>query len=83
MVRALEKLEEYASNLPFPHQSQVKGADRLRELRPRAGKSQWRALYRRVGARMVVAAVGPEALANPRGFRSAVARAERRLSEMG
>src|SRR5215475_7578656 len=36
--------------LPFPHQSAVRGSN-LRELRPRSGRSAWRALYRHVGAR--------------------------------
>ena len=79
---AVEKLEAYADLLGFPHTSNVKNADRLRELRPRAGRSPWRALYRRVGDTMVIAAVGPEAGVNPRGFRSAVRYAQARLAEI-
>lgn len=39
MDHAIEKLEALGDRLPFPHTSAVKGADRLRELRPRAGRS--------------------------------------------
>lgn len=82
MQRAFEKLEHYGDRLPFPHSSQVKGSKHLRELRPRAGRSPWRAFYRRVGERLIVAAIGPEALANPTGFRRAVRNAEARLALM-
>lgn len=82
MENALEKLEVYADRLPFPHSSQVKGASHLRELRPRAGRSPWRAFYRRVEDVLVVAAVGPEAQADPVRFRRAVQVAEERLSQL-
>ena len=58
------------------------GADRLRELRPRAGRSPWRAFYRRVGGDVVIAAIGPEANVDPRAFRQAVRAAEDRLAEL-
>ena len=45
----MEKLEALGSRLPFPHQSAVRGAS-VRELRPRSGRSPWRAFYRRTGA---------------------------------
>jgi hypothetical protein len=38
----------------YPHTSAVRDADRLRELRRRAGRSGWRALYRQVGEVFVV-----------------------------
>jgi hypothetical protein len=76
---AIEKLEVAGERLPFPHQSKVKGAD-LRELRPRGGRSPWRALYRQVGDVLVVAAIGPEALVDPKGFQRAIREAERRLA---
>jgi hypothetical protein len=60
----------------------VHDADRLRELRPRAGRSAWRALYRQVGEVFVVAAVGPEARSDPRGFERAVRRALQRLADL-
>ncbi len=52
------------------------------ELRPRAGRSAWRALYRQVGDVFVLAAVGPEAQSDPRGFDRAVRRALRRLADL-
>jgi hypothetical protein len=58
----------------------VQGADRLRELRLRAGRSAWRALYRRVGDVFVIAAIGPEAQADKRGFGRAVTAAQARLA---
>ena len=56
MIRAVEKLEAFGPQLGHPHTSAVRGAPRLRELRPRAGRSPWRALYRRVGDVFVIAA---------------------------
>jgi len=79
MGTAITKLRSYGDQLPYPHSSQVQGANALRELRPRTGRSAWRAFYRRIGTAMVIAAIGPEAQHDPRGFRRAVAEAERRL----
>ena len=78
---ALRKLEAYGPALPYPHQSAVRGTPSLRELRPRAGRSPWRALYQRVGAFFIVAAVGPEANMNRQEFARAVAIALTRLNE--
>lgn len=78
---AVEKLQAAGDRLPFPHSSQVKGVAHLRELRPRAGHSPWRAFYRRVGDELVIAALGPEARHDPVGFRRAVTAAEARLSQ--
>jgi hypothetical protein len=66
--------------LPFPHSSAIQGAERLRELRPRAGRSPWRAFYRRLSGVHVIAAIGPEAEADKRGFDRAVAAAITRLA---
>lgn len=77
-----EKLRALGPKLPFPHQSSVQGADNLRELRPRAGRSPWRALYRQLGEIFVVAAIGPEALKNKRDFNRACDAAARRLAQL-
>ena len=82
MEAAFEKLEVYGDLLPFPHTSKVKGARALRELRPRAGRSRWRAFYRRFGDRLMIGAFGPEANVDPPGFRRAVRLAEERLSQI-
>ena len=83
IANAVEKLEEFGPALPFPHQSAVKGVAELRELRPRAGRSQWRPLYRRVTeSTFVIAAIAPEAETNRRGFRKSIRAAERRLDEI-
>lgn len=79
MIHAFDKLAAEGPALPYPHSSAVQGADRLRELRLRAGRSAWRALYRRVGEVFVIAAIGPEAQADKRGFGRAVAAAQARL----
>lgn len=79
---AVEKLEVLGPDLPFPHQSAVRGQHGLRELRPRSGRSPWRALFARVEDAFVVVAVGPEAQVNRRGFDRAVAVAIRRLAEI-
>ena len=81
LINAEAKLAALGPNLPYPHSSAVLGADRLRELRPRGGRSPWRALYRQVADEFVVAAVGPEAQVDPRGFAAACRRAEARLTE--
>lgn len=78
---AVEKLEAFGPRLPYPHQSAVRGADNLRELRPRGGRSPWRAFYRRIGNAFVIGSVGPEAESNPQGFRKTVRVAQKRLTE--
>jgi hypothetical protein len=49
IINADAKLAALGPRLPFPHTSAVAGADRLRQLRPRGGRSPWRALYRQSG----------------------------------
>jgi hypothetical protein len=82
MQHAFEKLEVYGDQLPFPHSSRVKGVPQLRELRPRAGRSTWRAFYRRVGETLVIGAIGPEAHVDPRGFGRAIRAAAARLTRL-
>jgi hypothetical protein len=82
LLNAAQKLEALGPDLEYPHSSAVRDANRLRELRPRAGRSPWRGFYRRFGDVFVLAAVGPEAEADPRGFKRAVVAAERRLEEV-
>ncbi len=82
LINADAKLGAFGPSLGYPHTSAVRGADRLRELRPRAGRSAWRALYRQVGEVFVVAAVGPEAQSDPRGFDRAVRLALERLADL-
>lgn len=79
---ALEKLRAIGPNLGSPHSSDVKIAQNLRELRPRAGRSPWRAFYRRIGQAFVIGAIGPEAEVDPKGFKRAVAAAEKRLDQV-
>ena len=81
MDNAIEKLRALGEQLRYPHSSAVRGAVGLRELRPRAGRSPWRAFYRHIGDVMVIVAFGPEANADPRGFQAAVQRATERLAE--
>ena len=81
MTHAMEKLEALGPNLPYPHSSDVQGAGGIRELRPRAGRSPWRAFYRRIGDEMVIGSIGPEAEANPTGFTRAVRAAHQRLDD--
>lgn len=80
---AIEKLTVLGDQLGTPHSSAIRGTgETLRELRPRAGRSRWRALYRRVGDQFVVAAISPEAAVNATKFRGAVAKALARLSAL-
>ena len=80
ILAAVEKLRALGDQLSAPHSSAVQGITQsLRELRPRAGRSRWRAFYRRIGDVMVIGAIGPEAQVNANGFRRAVSLALERL----
>jgi hypothetical protein len=84
MRHAAQKLEAAGPNLGAPHSSAVMGNDAqgLRELRPRAGRSRWRPLYRRVAeSTFLILAVAPEAQIDKRGFAAAVKRAAQRYAE--
>lgn len=83
MDHAVDKLQAFGPRLPFPHQSAVREAPGLRELRPRAGRSPWRALYTRVRREFVISAIGPEAQVDRQGFRKAVRKALARLESQG
>lgn len=79
---AVEKLRAIGIALGSPHTSKIRGAAEVRELRPRAGRSRTRVFYARVRDSFVVAAIGPEASVDPRGFKQAVTVAEARLGEI-
>jgi hypothetical protein len=79
---AIDKLKALGPTLPYPHSSNVQGWEDLRELRPQAGKSPWRPLYRQVGAPFVIAAIGPEAKKDKRGFERACQHATERLAKL-
>lgn len=79
---AVEKLQVMGPRLGYPHASSVRGTLGLRELRPRAGRSRWRAIYSRVGDVFVVAAIGPEAECDRRGFDQSVRSAVTRLADV-
>lgn len=82
IVNALDKLRVVGPTLGFPHTSRVRGADDLREVRPRQGRCVWRVFYRQIGDALVVGSVGPEADVDPKGFRRAIRSAEARLDEV-
>jgi len=52
VIRAVEKLEAFGPQLGYPHTSAVRGALRLRELRPPAGRSPFDQATRRAGSRL-------------------------------
>jgi hypothetical protein len=79
---ALEKLRAIGIALGSPHSSKIRGSAKLRELRPRAGRSRTRVFYAQVRESFVIVAIGPEASVDPRGFKHAVALAEVRLGEI-
>jgi len=79
---AVAKLKALGRALPHPHSSNVEGAEDLRELRPQAGKSPWRPLYRQVGDPFVIAAIGPEARKDKRRFDKAFQHAIDRLAKL-
>lgn len=80
-VEALRSALDLGKELGYPHTSKVQGT-KVRELRPRTGRSAWRAFYARVGSQVWLLAVGPEAQHDSRGFRRAVILAETRLAEI-
>jgi len=85
MLHAAQKLEATGPRLGHPHSSAVQGDDvqGFRELRPRAGRSRWRPIYRRVSpSTFVIFAVGPEAEIDSRGYDAAVGRAVERFGEL-
>jgi len=85
MLHAAQKLEAAGPRLGHPHSSAVQGdlGQGFRELRPRAGRSRWRPIYRRVTpSTFVVFAVGPETGINSRGYDAAVARAVERFGQL-
>lgn len=58
LIQAVRKLRELGERLGPPHMKPLKGEGAaLRELRPRQGHSDWRAIYRRTIAFYVVLAV--------------------------
>lgn len=79
---AIKKLKALGPNLPYPHSSNVEGTQKLRELRPRGGRSVTRPLYRQFGDVFVIGAYGPEAEFDKRGFTRACREAEQRLDQI-
>jgi hypothetical protein len=82
LYNAVRKLEAIGPTLGYPHTSDIRQAEGLRELRPRAGRSPWRAIYRQHGQVLVIAAVCPEAEQDPRGFGRGCDAAAERLAEL-
>jgi hypothetical protein len=80
----VDKLKTFGPSLPHPHQSAVRGsgAEGIRELRPRSGRSPWRLLYGRMGDVFVVLAIAPEAKKDRRRFNGAVRAAKERLVDI-
>lgn len=77
----IEKLEVDGIALRKEHQRAVMQSEGegLRELRPRAGRSRWRPLYRQVGERLfAILAVAPESEIDEQGYDRAVKVAQER-----
>ncbi|HEY4824224.1 MAG TPA: type II toxin-antitoxin system RelE/ParE family toxin [Solirubrobacteraceae bacterium] len=75
IVNAVHKLCEMGERLEPPHMKPLQGAaaSGLRELRPKQGRSDWRAIYRRAGSVYVILAVDRH-----ENFQSLIARAAAR-----
>jgi hypothetical protein len=75
ILNAVDKLRTLGERLPSPHMKllQGRGAAGLRELRPRRGNSDWRAVYRRCGLVYIVLSVDRHA-----NFAALTARAQAR-----
>ena len=83
VFNARRMLYERGCALGYPHTSAVRGGKMgLRELRPRAGRSRYRVLYRRYGDSLVLLALAREALTDPRDFARAIVAAETRARDL-
>lgn len=73
LINAVLKLRNLGERLEPPHMKLLKGntASGLRELRPKQGRSDWRAIYRRAGSVYVILAIDRHA-----NFKSLIARAQ-------
>jgi hypothetical protein len=78
-VRVLTSADDLVG---FPWTSAVRGAKGLRELRPRAGRSRYRILYRRKGDVLVLLGIAPEASTDPRRFNRACRIALQRATDI-
>jgi hypothetical protein len=77
IFNAVQKLRELGERLAPPHMKPLQGeaAGGLRELRPRQGRSDWRALYCRRGSVYVILAVDRH-----KNFSALTARAQDRIT---
>jgi hypothetical protein len=77
LINAALKLRDLGERLGPPHVKLLQGnaANGLRELRPKQGRSDWRAIYRRSGSVYVILAVDRHA-----NFESLIARAQARAA---
>ena len=85
MLHAAQKLEAAGPRLGHPHSTAVQGevGKGVRELRPRAARSRWRPIYRRVSpSSFAILAIGPEAQIDRRGFDAAVAGRSRGIERL-
>lgn len=75
LLNAIRKLGELGEQLGPPHVKSLKGSQgaALRELRPRQGRSDWRAIYRRAGDFYVILAIDRH-----KNFKSLIDRAQGR-----
>ncbi|MGI9116594.1 MAG: hypothetical protein ACR2JV_03015 [Gaiellales bacterium] len=83
IAHAVAKLVAEGTRLGHPWTSAVRGSSLpgLRELRPRAGRSRHRVLYRQVPGGFDLLALAPEAQSDRRAFEAAVRRAVDRAAE--
>lgn len=76
LLNAVRKLGELGEQLGPPHMKPLKGAAALRELRPRQGQSDWRAIYRRAGDFYAILAIDRH-----KNFTTLIARAQTRAEQ--
>lgn len=80
LLNAVRKLAEIGEHLGPPHMKPLKGdrATALRELRPRQGRSDWRAIYRPAGDFYVILAIDRH-----KDFAASIERAQARAERYG
>jgi Phage derived protein Gp49-like (DUF891) len=78
IINAVLKLRELGERLEPPHMKPLQGATGLRELRPKQGRSDWRAACCRSGVTYVIVAVDRH-----KNFSAMIERAWTRASRYG
>lgn len=83
ILTVVSTLSRIGPGLVEPHSKKIQNTKKLRELRPKGGRSTVRAFYvQRSEREFIILAIGPEADADPSGFKAAVQRTRDRARDL-